>query len=265
MSTSLPAGPASLSGKISLVMGASVGLGAAIAEALAARGASVAIAARRRDAIDALAGKLAAAGAEVLPLTCDVSDHASVVAAVDATVRRFGRIDHLINNAGVIQPIGRLLDNDPAEWARLIQINLTGAFYACHAAVPHVLKQRGTVVNISSGAAHRPLEGWSAYCTSKAGLAMLTRALILEHGGDGLRVYGFSPGTVLTAMQAAIRVSGINPVSQLPIEALQPAELPARIVAWLCTEEAADMPSGENAIHDDELRRRAGVEVHFPA
>jgi NAD(P)-dependent dehydrogenase (short-subunit alcohol dehydrogenase family) len=255
----------SLAGKVSLVMGASVGLGAAIAEDLAARGARVAIAARRRVAIDELAAKLAAAGAEVLPLTCDVSDNAAVKAAVAATAERFGRIDHLVNNAGVIQPIGRLLDTDPEEWARLIDINLSGAFFACHAALPHILKQRGVIVNISSGAGHRPLEGWSAYCTSKAGLVMLTRALALEYGAQGLRVYGFSPGTVLTAMQMAIRASGLNPVSRLPIEALQPPELPARIVGWLCTEEAGDMPSGENNIRDDELRRRAGVEMVFPA
>ncbi len=253
---------ASLAGKVSLVMGASVGLGAAIAEDLAARGARVAIAARRRAAIDELAARI---GGDVLPLTCDIADNAAVKEAVAATVARFGRIDHLINNAGVIQPIGRLLDTDPEEWARLIGINLSGAMFAVHAALPHILERRGVIVNISSGAGHRPLEGWSAYCSSKAGLVMLTRALALEYGAQGLRVYGFSPGTVRTAMQTAIRASGINPVSQLPIEALQPPELPARIVGWLCTEEASDMPSGENNIRDDELRRRAGVEMVFPS
>ena len=255
----------SLAGKVSLVMGASVGMGVSIAQDLVARGAKIAIAARRRGAIDELAASLTAAGAEVLPLTCDVSDNAAVKASVAATVARFGRIDHLINNAGVIQPIGRLIDTDPEEWARLIDINLSGAFFACHAALPHILKQGGVIVNISSGAGHRPLEGWSAYCSSKAGLVMLTRALALEYGDQGLRVYGFSPGTVLTAMQMAIRASGINPVSKLPMEALQPPELPARIVGFLCTAEAADMPSGENNIRDDELRRRAGVEMVFPA
>jgi NAD(P)-dependent dehydrogenase (short-subunit alcohol dehydrogenase family) len=253
----------SLHGQVSLVMGASAGIGAAVAEALAAKGACIAIAARRRDAIDSLAAQLQAKGASVLPLTCDVSERAQVTAAVDATLQRFGRLDHLINNAGVIQPIGRLLDTDPAGWARAIDINLTGAFNTIHAALPHLLKQRGTIVNVSSGAAHRPLEGWSAYCTSKAGLAMLTRALILEYGEQGLRVYGFSPGTVRTAMQVAIRASGINPVSQLDPESLLPAEAPAKIIAYLCTADAADLPSGENTIRDDDLRRRAGVELSF--
>lgn len=254
----------SLAGKVTLVIGASVGLGAAIAEALAARGAAVALAARRRDAVDALAAKINAGGGQAIGLTCDVSDRAAVQAAVAATLARFGRIDHLINNAGVIEPIGRFLDTDPAEWARLIDINLTGAMYACHAALPHVLAQKGVIVNISSGAGHRPLEGWSAYCTSKAGLVMLTRALALEYGEQGLRIYGFAPGTVLTDMQRKIRATGINPVSQLPIEALQPAEKPAGIVAWLCTADAADIPSGENDIRNEDLRRRAGVEVIFP-
>ncbi len=254
----------SLDGKVSLVMGASVGLGAAIVEALAARGASVALAARRRDAVDALAAKHAAQGGQALALTCDVSDQAAVKAAVTATLARFGRIDHLINNAGVIEPIGRFLDTDPADWVRLMDINLNGAMYACHAAMPHLLASRGVIVNISSGAGHRPVEGWSAYCTSKAALVMLTRALDLEYGAAGLRVYGFAPGTVLTDMQRKIRATGIGPVAKLPIEALQPAELPARMVAWLCSPQAADYPVGECAIRDEELRRRSGVEVHFP-
>ena len=255
----------SLQGTVSLVMGASVGLGAAIAEALAARGAAVALAARHRDAVDALAAKINAAGGQALPLTCDVSDPAAVKAAVTATIARFGKLDHLVNNAGIIDPIGRFLDTDPAEWIRLMDINLNGAMYACHAALPHLLETKGVIVNISSGAGHRPVEGWSAYCTSKAALVMLTRALDLEYGAQGLRTYGFAPGTVLTDMQRTIRATGIGPVAKLPIEALQPAELPAGIVAWLCTAEAADYPVGECAIRDDELRRRSGVEVHFPA
>ena len=255
----------SLLGTVSLVMGASVGLGAAIADSLAARGARVALAARRRDAVDAIAASINAAGGSAIGLTCDVADPVAVKAAVAATIAAFGRIDHLINNAGVIDPIGRFLDTDPAEWVRLMDINLNGAMYACHATLPHLLETKGVIVNISSGAGHRPVEGWSAYCASKAALVMLTRALDLEYGAQGLRTYGFAPGTVLTDMQRTIRATGIGPVAKLPIEALQPAELPARIVAWLCTAEARDYPVGECAIRDDELRRRSGVEVHFPA
>jgi NAD(P)-dependent dehydrogenase (short-subunit alcohol dehydrogenase family) len=249
-----------LTDTVALVMGASAGIGAALAEALVARGASIAIAARRRAPLDALAARL---GPNVLPLTCDVADQAQVAATVAATVARFGRLDHLINNAGVIEPIGHLHETDPAEWAACIAVNLTGAFNACHAALPHLLKQGGTIVNVSSGAGHRPQEGWSAYCSSKAGLVMLTRALALEYGQHGIRAYGFAPGTVRTEMQVKVRASGMNPVSRLPIEALIPPAAPAGVIAWLCTTEANDVPAGECSIRDDELRRRAGVEVEF--
>jgi NAD(P)-dependent dehydrogenase (short-subunit alcohol dehydrogenase family) len=240
-----------LENTVSLVMGASAGIGVAVAEALAARGAKIAIAARRRAPLEKLAAKIGA-----LPIVCDVADHVSAAAAVAETVQLYGRLDHLINNAGVIEPIGRIEDCDPTLWARSININLTGTFNAVHAALPHLLKTAGTIVNVSSGAAHRPLEGWSAYCSGKAGLAMLTRALILEYGDKGLKIYGFSPGTVRTQMQVSIRASGINPVSQLDPESLLPPALPAQVIAWLC---GSTYPSGEHSIRDPELRAGAGL------
>jgi 3-oxoacyl-[acyl-carrier protein] reductase len=253
-----------LAGSVALVMGASAGIGAAVVEALTTRGASVGLVARRHDPIAALADRLAAEGAQTHAIACDVADHGAVAEAVQAMVGRFGRLDHLVNNAGVIQPIGRLAETDPATWAHAIHVNLTGVYNACRYALPHLLAHGGTIVNVSSGAAHRPLEGWSAYCASKAGLAMLTRSLALEYGNQGLRAYGFAPGTVRTAMQVEIRASGINPVSQLDPESLIPAAAPAQIIAWFCTPDAADFPSGEHSIRDAELRRRAGLHMDFP-
>ena len=245
-----------LAGTVSFVMGASVGIGAAVAETLVAQGATVAIAARRGDELRALAARL---GPQVLPLVCDVADYAAVKAAVDAAATHFGRLDHLVNNAGVIEPIGRVDQTDPAQWARAIQVNLVGAYHAIHATLPHLLEARGVIVNVSSGAAHRPLEGWGSYCTSKAGLAMLGRSLMLEYGGLGLRVYGFAPGGVRTAMQEKIRASGMNPVSQILPEDHLPPAIPAQVIAWLCRADAADYPQGECSIRDDALRLRAGV------
>ena len=247
---------APLAGTVSLVMGASVGLGAAVAETLVAQGAAIAIAARRQGELETLARRL---GPNVLPLACDVGDYAAVQAAVDATVARFGRIDHLINNAGVIEPIGRIDATDPAEWARAIQINLVGAYHAIRASLPHLVASRGVLVNVSSGAAHRPLEGWGSYCSSKAGLAMLGRSVMLEYGDQGVRVYGFAPGGVRTAMQEKIRASGLNPVSRILPENHLPPELPAAIIAWLCHAEAADYPQGECNIRDTALLQRSGV------
>ena len=247
---------APLAGTVSFVMGASVGIGASVAEILVAQGASIAIAARRGDELRALAARL---GPKVLPLVCDVADYGAVKATVDAAAAHFGRLDHLVNNAGVIEPIGRVGDTDPAAWARAIQINLVGAYHAIHATLPHLLASRGVIVNVSSGAAHRPLEGWASYCASKAGLAMLGRALMLEYGAQGLRVYGFAPGTVRTAMQEKIRASGVNPVSQILPEAHLPPELPAQAIAWLCCAGAADYPQGECTIRDEALILRAGI------
>ena len=247
---------APLAGTVSFVMGASVGIGASVAEILVGQGASIGIAARRGDELRALAARL---GPRVLPIACDVADYAAVKRAVDEAAAHFGRIDHLVNNAGVIEPIGRVDQTDPAEWARAIQINLVGAYHAIHATLPHLLGAKGVIVNVSSGAAHRPLEGWGSYCASKAGLAMLGRSLMLEYGGQGLRVYGFAPGGVRTAMQEKIRASGLNPVSQIPPEGHLPPELPAAVIAWLCHGEAADYPQGECSIRDEALLRRAGV------
>jgi NAD(P)-dependent dehydrogenase (short-subunit alcohol dehydrogenase family) len=243
-----------LAGTVSFVMGASVGIGASVAEILVAQGASVAIAARRGDELRALAARL---GPKVLPLVCDVADHAQVKTVVDTAAAHFGRLDHLVNNAGVIEPIGRVDETDPAEWARAIQINLVGAYHAIHATLPHLLATKGVIVNVSSGAAHRPLEGWGSYCSSKAGLAMLGRTLMLEYGALGLRVYGFAPGGVRTAMQEKIRASGMNPVSQILPEDHRPPEIPARVIAYLCG--TADYPQGECDIRDEALRVAVGI------
>jgi NAD(P)-dependent dehydrogenase (short-subunit alcohol dehydrogenase family) len=247
---------APLAGKTVFVMGASVGIGASVAEKLVADGARIAIAARREPELKALAARL---GPQVLPLACDVADHGQTKRAIDAAAAHFGGLDALVNNAGVIEPIGRVDRTDPAEWARAIQINLVGAYHAIHASLPHLLKAGGVIVNVSSGAAHRPLEGWGSYCASKAGLAMLGRSLMLEYGPQGLRTYGFAPGGVRTAMQVKIRASGMNPVSQIPPEGHLPPELPAQVIAWLCRDEAADYPQGECNIRDEALQRRAGI------
>ncbi len=237
-----------MTGRVVLLMGASSGIGAAAAEALAARGASVAIAARRMGALEQLAARL---GDNAVALACDVSDAAAVRQAVAATVARFGRLDALINNAGVIEPIGRVHETDPAAWAQSVLINLVGAYNACHAALPHLLERGGTVVNISSGAAHRALDGWSAYCAGKAGLAMLTSSLMAEYGGQGLRVFGFAPGMVRTDMQVTVKASGVGPVSQVDHATMFPPAAPGRIIAFLCSPASADIPPGACSIHDE--------------
>ena len=249
-----------LNGKVALVTGGGRGIGAAIAETLAAEGAEVVVTARTLAACEDVAEGIRGRGGRAKALDCDVAEPEQVEKLVAATGDAFGPVDLLINNAGVVQPIGRLADCAPEPWLANLRINLGGAFLVARAVLPAMLeKGAGIIVNISSGAAHQPLEGWSAYCAAKAGLAMLTRSLHLEYGGRGVRVFGFGPGVVDTEMQVEIRASGINQVSQLPRESLASPERPAKAVAWLCRREADDLTGQELSIRDEALCRRAGL------
>ncbi|UWQ21500.1 SDR family NAD(P)-dependent oxidoreductase [Jannaschia sp. W003] len=225
-----------LSGTVALVTGASRGIGEAAARHLAACGAAVVLAARSERDIERIASEIAAAGGTASAVACDVADGASVEAAVRHAVETHGRLDALVNNAGLIEPIGRLAEIDPAAWAKVIDVNLKGVFLGLRHALPVMLEQGGgTIVNVSSGAAHRALEGWSHYCASKAGVLRLTEAAQVEYGDRGIRSLGMSPGTVATEMQRSIKRSGLNPVSELDWEAHIGPEWPARAIAFLLT------------------------------
>ena len=248
-----------LSGQVVIVTGASRGIGAASAEALASAGAAVVLAARDQARVSAVARRIAEAGGRAEAAVCDVADWDSVQGMVAETKRRFGAVTALVNNAGVIEPIARLEQAAPAAWARNIQVNLVGAFHAIRAVLPEMRAAgRGTIINISSGAALRPLEGWSAYCAAKAGLAMLTQAVALE-AVPGLRVFGFQPGTTDTEMQVTIRASGVNPISQIPRAQLTPVEEPARAVVYLCTPAAGDLSGKEFSLREEAFRSRLGL------
>ena len=246
-----------LKGKSVLITGASRGIGEAAARAFAAAGARVALAARDRSRLSALSRQI---GNGTIALPCDVADAAQVAEAVAATLRAFGRIDVLVNNAGLVDPIAPLADADPAAWAQTIAVNLTGVFNGMHAALPAMLRQGGgTILTVSSGAAHNPVEGWSAYCASKAGAAMLTRMAHHEYGLRGIRAIGLSPGTVATDMQVAIKASGINPVSRLDWSAHIPADWPARALVWLSGDAGAEFAGQEVSLRDEAIRKRIGL------
>jgi NAD(P)-dependent dehydrogenase (short-subunit alcohol dehydrogenase family) len=245
----------SLHGKTALVTGASRGLGEGAARALAAHGAKVMLVARDRALVQKVAAEI---GGEAL--ACDVSDYAAVAEAVAATRKWFGGLDILVNNAGVIEPISEIAASDPAVWARNIQINLIGAYNVLHATLDGMLKSGGgTIVNVSSGAAYRPLEGWSAYCAGKAGLAMLTRSVALETKGRGIRIFGFSPGTIDTDMQVKIRASGMNMISQIPRANLSPVEHAVRGLLYLCDNASDDLVGEDASMRDEGFRRRIGL------
>ena len=244
-----------ITGKTVLITGASRGIGEAAARAFAAAGAQVVLAARDQAAVARIAGEIGALG-----VGCDVTDMAQVQAAVDLAVSRFGGLDVLIGNAGVIEPIARLDAADVGDWGRAIDINLKGVFHGMRAALPVMQAQgRGTIITISSGAAHNPLEGWSGYCASKAGAAMLTSCAHLEAGSAGVRVMGLSPGTVATDMQRVIKKSGVGPIAQLAWEDHIPADWPARALMWMCSADADDWLGREISLRDEGIRRRVGL------
>ena len=246
-----------MQGKTVLITGESRGIGADTARVFADAGANVVLLARGAEAITALADEI---GAQALAIPCDVSDYDAVADAVAQTVARFGGLDVLINNAGVIEPISHLTEADPAAWSHVVDINLKGVFYGMRAALPVMLEAGGgTIITISSGAAHGPVEAWSHYCASKAGAAMLTACLHKENSDKGIRAMGLSPGTVATQMQREIKASGINPVSQLDWSDHIPADWPARALLWMCSDAADDWVGQEISLRDPEIRAKVGL------
>lgn len=245
-----------MTGQTVLITGASRGIGAEAGRVFADAGANVALLARGADSIQALADEI---GDRAKALPCDISDYAAVEGAVQACVDRFGGLDVLINNAGAIEPISHLASADPDEWGKVIDINLKGVFYGMRAAVPLMRERGGSVLTISSGAAHGPVEAWSHYCASKAAAAILTRCLDKEEAANGIRAIGLSPGTVATQMQREIKSSGINPVSQLAWEDHIPADWPARALLWMCSADADEFIGQEISLRDEGIRKRVGL------
>lgn len=246
-----------LTGKTVLITGASRGIGASAAREFAAAGANVALISRSEEAIATLAGEI---GARALAIPCDVSRYWEVATAVEACVAQFGSLDVLIGNAGVIEPISHIWSADPEGWGAAVDVNLKGVFHGMRAALPVMIAQGGgTVITVSSGAAHNPVEAWSQYCASKAGAAMLTRCVHLETHAKGIRAMGLSPGTVATQMQREIKESGINPVSQLDWSVHIPPEWPAKALVWMSSPDADEFLGEEISLRDEAIRARVGL------
>ena len=246
-----------ISGKTVLITGASRGIGRAAAKAFAKNGANVVLFARNGAALKEIAEDI---GHNALPLEGDISVYDDIASAVKKTLSSFGTIDILINNAAALQPIAHQAEADPASWAALIDVNIKGVFYANHCVLP-IMKAKGggTIITVSSGAAHSAIEGWSAYCTSKAGAAMLTACTDHEYRSYGIRSMGLSPGTVATQMQIDIKASGINPISQLEWADHSPPEWPAKALLWMCTKEADPFIGQEIRLKDPDILKILGL------
>ena len=234
----------SLEGKVALVTGAARGIGAAIAERLAADGASVAInyATSKEDA-EALAERIRGNGGKAKAIQADIGNPSQAKAFVDAAVKEFGRLDVLVNNAGKfhIGPIGTV---DEADVRSLFAVNVDGPIFATQAAASYFSTEGGRVINVSSIAATHPLPGLSVYSATKAALEALTRVWAAELGPRGVTVNAVAPGAVDTAMLKAATprmggeeaVKGI--VARTPLGRLGTPSDVADVVAFLASPDA---------------------------
>jgi NAD(P)-dependent dehydrogenase (short-subunit alcohol dehydrogenase family) len=191
-----------LEGKVALITGAGKGLGRALALACAREGARVVINARSEESIRPVAEEVESSGAEALALAADVSESADVERMVDAAVQRFGRIDVLFNNAGVLGPRVAIVEYPEDEWRRVIDANLTGPFLVSKAVIPH-MPEGGSIVNVVSGVSVEGRAEWGAYSVSKFGVEGLTQILSSELEERGIRVNAVDPGGMRTGMRAA--------------------------------------------------------------
>lgn len=223
-----------LKGKVALVTGATRGIGRAIAETLAAHGCDVVVASRREQDCRAVAEAITAKGAgRAAGIAADVSRNDDCVRLVQETVARFGGLNILINNAGIggFSPVEKM---DVAHWDRVIGTNLNGLFYCTHAALPHLKKQGGWVINIGSLAGKNAFPGGAAYNASKFGLIGFSEALMQEVRHDDVRVSYIMPGSVATDFE------GSSPGSADWM--IQPEDI-AQIVMNLLATPARTLPS----------------------
>ena len=211
-----------IEGRIALITGASSGLGRHFAGLLAHHGATVVVAARRRDALEAVTAEITAAGGVCHPVVMDVSDGASVAQGFAEVQRLAGPITILVNNAGVARTRAAL-DQSLEEWRATLEPNLTGAFLAAQAAARTMRETGGgTIVNIASILGERVSKGLAAYAASKAGLIQLTKALALEWAPLGVRVNALAPGYIETDLNRAFFATeaGARLIARIPQQRL---------------------------------------------
>ncbi|MDX3770681.1 SDR family NAD(P)-dependent oxidoreductase [Streptomyces sp. NBC_01707] len=218
-----------LEGKVVLVTGASSGIGRATALALSEAGARVAVGARRADRLKDLAQD---APGEILVVELDVTDEQSVQEAVAATVERFGALDAVVNNAGIMLS-GAILGADTTEWTRMIETNLLGSMYTVHAALPHLLESKGAVVQISSTSGRISSAASGVYAATKFGITAFAEALRQEVTTHGVRVVVVEPGFVSTELTSHITDPNIQAAAKDMAESmrtLQPEDIAAAVV-----------------------------------
>ncbi len=232
-----------LNGKVALITGGGAGIGEAIARACIQAGAAVVITGRRKDVIERVAEDLGRAGGKILAVAGDVTDDAHAKAAVEQTVSAFGKLDVLVNNAGIGAFGKPLHETDDTTWNDVVAVNLTGVFRMTRAAVPEMLRAGGgAIVNISSIAGQVGIPLLPAYSATKGGLDALTRCLAIDYAKQGIRCNAVSPGLVATPMAADL-LSDPDRAAQIlaayPLGRAGTTEEVAKLVLFLASDDAA--------------------------
>ncbi len=235
-------------GKIALITGGNSGIGEATAVRLASEGAKVAIVARERERGEALAEQIGRDGGEAAFFEADMLEHDDIKRMVDQVMERFGRIDVLVNNAGIIN-FGSVVTADIDEWDTLMATNVRSVFLVSRYVLPHMIEGGGgSVVNLGSNLSLVGTRGAAAYATSKGAIVQLTRAMALDHVDDKIRVNAVCPGTIDTPLvqrqrvgrtEEQLRQSDERLKQRHPIGRMGTPEEVANVIAFLASDEAS--------------------------
>lgn len=237
-----------LSGKVALITGGNAGIGESIAKLFAEEGAAVVVTGRRQAELDRVVREILVKGGKAFAVAGTVTDEAHAHAAVQQTLATFGKVDVLVNNAGVGDFGKRLHEMDDTAWANVLDVNLTGVFRMTRAVLPQMLKQNGgAIVNISSIASLVGIPMLSAYAASKGALDALTRSIAIDYAPEGIRCNVVNPGLIDTPMAAPLMADPEQLGSLLlhyPIRRPGKPEEVASMVLYLASDESAWVTGG---------------------